>query len=133
MQANIVYKLFLKVQSGTLEVGKLQTAEGVPPKGEASPEQPVPAHVIGYWIELADKAGRVLYRRFLHNTLPFNLLAVVPAWSERRRTRTRFVIELPVVANATRIELFEQSLASPGQSVPERHRHLSYEFSGNGL
>ncbi len=123
------YKLFLKVQDDGLGLGKVQTLEGEAPAGDAPVHQAVPPGVIGHWLDVADANHQVLYRRFLHNILPFNLADLAPRWSQRRRSRTRFVIELPAIEGATLVELFEQSLRDAGQPEPERHCYASIDLT----
>ena len=128
-QGNEVINLLIKLDDNALVVKSLKKSEGQAPSGEKTPEAPVPNSVIGYWVDVTDDQGLVLYRRFIHNKLPFNFQEECRKWSKRRRQRTRIEIQLPALSNAKVVRLYEQSLKHCEQREPDRRCHMELDLA----
>ncbi|BCD96662.1 hypothetical protein [Marinagarivorans cellulosilyticus] len=84
----------------------------------------VPPAVIGYWLDIQNVKGNVIYRRFIHH-LPHNLGLTWAGWSYRQRAKAAYVIKLPALEAAHHIVLYEQKITSPHQHRPTLHCHFN--------
>lgn len=123
MSANQVYRLHLRASDHRFQVQALVTAKDGQPVPSAPTEEPVSAAIIGYWIELVGQDCQVIYRKFLNN-LPLNLPHIWQQWGKRKRNRAHFYIEVPALPDAQFLKLYEQSLDSPAQRLPQRQKHF---------
>lgn len=124
------YQLRLALNEQTaLQLKKIRPTQSPAPKGEEHPEEPVPPSVIGFWVDVMDEQQKVLYRRFIHNTIPLNIPLQCKNWSKRKRTRTRFDLEIPAVRGATQAKLYEQSLRTQADKTPQRMCHIEFALN----
>ena len=105
------------------------TPERVETHHDSAPESEpllhaVPPAVIGYWLDIQDWAGHVIYRRFIHH-LPHNLGLTWEDWSCRQRAKAAYVIKVPALTTAHKIALYEQKITAPRQHKPVQLCHFS--------
>ena len=84
----------------------------------------VPASIIGYWLDIQNREGHVVYRRFIHH-LPHNLGLTWQGWSCRQRAKAAYAIKLPALKAAHKIALYEQKITAPRQHKPVQLCHFS--------
>ncbi len=121
------FRLTLRANKDAFTVERLMSVNDLAPRGHSHTEA-VAAAIIGYWIELNDAHGKVLYRRFL-NYLPLNLPIIWHEWPILKRKNARFYVDLPALETACELALYEQKYASPSAALPSRYCHFTYAIS----
>ena len=117
------FRLTLRANKEAFVLESLTPTDDVAPAGQPHTET-VAASIIGCWVEIKDKRGDVLYRRFLHY-LPLNLPATWHDWPMLKRKNARFYVDLPVLEAGYDIALYEQKYASPIATLPSRYCHFT--------
>ncbi len=105
------------------------------PAGDRKLSKEISSGIIGYWIEMTDQAGAVLYRRFLGEFIPVNYFQAAvdcPSDSDGNNggALRQHTIELllPVLPNAFELRLYEQSIPAPGTKIKQRYLHLKAQL-----
>lgn len=118
----ISWKLLIEAFDGTFEPISWRLSHDDAPQGE-SVFTPVSEHILGYWLELQDDAGKVLYRRFIHR-LPLGLAANWEHWRTRQRSHARYWLQIPHLREAKRVALFEQYIPAPEAKTLTCRQHF---------
>lgn len=119
----------LKIKSGKIAVEEVYRTQGYKPAGEISRDKDVPASIIGHWVEILSKDNKLIYRRYVQKSLPFNL-ENVDSKMQRIYSLEKYHILVPDLPNGSTLALFEQSLPAPGARSPQRKLRLKLGLTG---
>jgi hypothetical protein len=120
-----IINLTVSLNGSKFYLDRLDVQQAQAPRGVADPSEPVATGIIGYWVDIMDNRQQTLYRRFINHGLPLNPDFTCRDWSALRRRKFRFSIQLPALANAHSVVLFEQYQPSPSDKRIQRRRHIN--------
>lgn len=116
-------RISMKMRDGKIAVEEVFRTSGYRPAGEIGLEDEVPASIIGHWIEITSLEGKVIYRRYVQKSLPFNM-ENADSRLQRIYSLEKYRILVPDLPEGNLLTLYEQSIPAPGCKVPERKMRL---------
>ena len=119
--------LTLRLRNGEIVVDHLGTMRGPAPAGQIAADEEVPGSVIGHWLEITAKCGKVLYRRYVQRSLPINM---ENAESKLRKIYAleKYRVVVPELPEAHQLALYEQSLSEPVNRTPIKKERLKLDL-----
>lgn len=116
-------RISLKMKDGKITVEEVYRTSGYKPAGEIGLEDEVPASIIGHWVEITSLEGKVVYRRYVQKSLPFNM-ENADSKLQRIYSLEKYRILVPDLPEGHLLTLYEQSIPAPGYKLPERKTRL---------
>jgi len=114
-------RIALALKEGEIAVDRVERTQGLKPAGEIDVNDDVPSAVIGHWLEVTDKAGKAVYRRYVQRNLPINANNA-DSRLQRIYSLEKYRIFVPDLPQGHELTLYEQSLS--GENCKKLTRHV---------